>query len=111
MLTYTASLTLIKTTLQSMTIYSTMVFKVPISVCNKIDQICCRFLWAKLNNNKSFSLVAQKDICIDKMQGGLGLRKMKHMSLALRGKLIWNQAIDLQKEWNHIIKQKYMMGE
>lgn len=69
-----------------------MVFKVPIIICNKIDQICCKFLWAKGENDKNLSLVAWNEVCSNKMKGGLRLRKMKQVSLALRGKLLWQQA-------------------
>lgn len=109
-LNYTRRLTLIKTILQSIPIYLAMVFKVPIYVCNKIDQIFIRFIQAEVSSSSLF-LVAWNLVCIDKMQGGLSLRKMKQVSLTLHGKLIWQQAMGLEKEWVQIIRNKYMMGE
>lgn len=87
-----------------MLVYLTIVFKVPITVCNKIDHICQKFLWAKSDSGKSYSLVAQRDFCTNKMKGGLGLKKMKQVSLALKGEIVWKIANGTQKEWTQTIK-------
>lgn len=53
-----------------------MLFKVLVHICNKIDQICSRFLWARGYRKNNFSLVAWNLVWIDKMQEELGLRKI-----------------------------------
>lgn len=40
----------------------------------------------------------------------VGLRKRKHVSQALRGKLVWQIAQYDKRDWIHIYKEKYMMG-
>lgn len=46
-LTYARKIILIKIVLQSILVYSAMVFKLPINIYDKIDKICNRFLWSR----------------------------------------------------------------
>jgi len=41
---------------------------------------------------------------MEKGKGGLGIRKIKYVSQALRGKLVWQIAQDEKKDWIHIDK-------
>lgn len=50
-----------------MPIYSAMVFKMPIFVCNKIDQIYYRFLWAKSKKCEEL-LSSSLEICLFKQK-------------------------------------------
>lgn len=44
--TYIGKTTLIKSTLQGMTIFLALVFPIPKSISKKIDQLCRNFLWS-----------------------------------------------------------------
>lgn len=89
MLSNAGKLLLVKTILQSMAIYCALIFKVPVAISEKIDQICNRFLWTRNSETRKFTLVAWKTVCKSKRLGGLGLRRVKQLSKALRGKLAW----------------------
>ena len=88
-LSYVDRLNLIKHTLLSIPTYSTLVFKIPTSIVNKIDRLCREFLWSGEEGKKKHALVAWKTICRDKKEGGLGVSHMIVVSKALRGKMAW----------------------
>jgi len=69
--------------------YSAMVFKLLINICDKIDIIFNRFLCSGDKEKRKITLVNWNTVCMENGKGGLGMRKMKHVSRqALRGKLV-----------------------
>lgn len=70
-LSYVGRLNLIKHTLLSILVYSTLVFKIPASIANKIDSR--EFLWSGEDGKKKYALVAWKIVCRCKKEGGLGI--------------------------------------
>lgn len=88
-LSYVGRLNLIKHTLLSIPIYSTIVFKLPTSIAKKIDRLCREFLWSGEEGKKKFALVAWKTIWRDKKEGRLGISRMSVVSEALLGKMVW----------------------
>jgi len=57
-LSYEVKLVIIKSMLQSMPVYSAMVFKLPITISDKIDKICIRFLWLGDSKKEKITLVS-----------------------------------------------------
>jgi len=66
-----------------------MAFKLHATINDKIDKICNKFFWSGDLKKRKITLVSWKFVCMEKEQEGLGLRKMKHVGQALRGKLVW----------------------
>lgn len=99
-LSYARRLCLIKHTLQSIPIYLALIFKIPIALASKIYIICRDFLWSGANEEKKkkFSLVSYKRIYYKKSKGGLGLRKVKWLSMALRGRMAWRLIIEEDRD-------------
>lgn len=67
---------LVKTILQSMDVYYASVFKILISICEKIDQICNIFLYMSMDERKRIALVTQTKVNKSKYQGGLRLHSV-----------------------------------
>lgn len=110
-LSYVGRLSLIKHTLLSIPIYSTLVFKLPTSVANKIDSLCRGFLWSGEESKKKFALMAWKTICRDKKEGGLGISHVTIVSEALRGKMAWRLATEENKQWIDVCRRKYLQKD
>jgi hypothetical protein len=60
-------------------------FRLPIFVRKKIDQLCKRFLWfgGSSVRKKTYYLISWKHICTSIDQGGLGVINLKLMNKAL----------------------------
>ena len=74
-------------------------FILPHAICDDIDKLLKRFLW-KVEGNKNFKYsVAWKDVCMQKKEGGLGLRSLHVWNEALMAKHLWNVIMDNESIW------------
>lgn len=78
-LSYRGKLVLIKSVLQSIPVYNMMDFKLNITISDKIDKICNKFMWLGDLKKRKISLASWNSICMEEDKGRLGLRKMKHV--------------------------------
>ncbi|XP_010544463.1 PREDICTED: uncharacterized protein LOC104817082 [Tarenaya hassleriana] len=58
-----------------------------LSYAGKVDSICAKFLWK--SGNTGAHRVSWANICLPKMKGGLGLRKLEDINTSARLKLVW----------------------
>ena len=70
--------TLIASILQAMPLYTFSYFKVPKTVCNKLDAITRAFWWGHNPRVRKLHLVKWITICQPKSMDGLGLKKFGH---------------------------------
>ena len=75
--------TLISYVLQSLPLYTFSCFKVPESICNKMDAIVRSFWWGHETGDKKLHLINWDKICKPKRWGGLGIKKFSLMNQAL----------------------------
>ncbi|XVE85165.1 hypothetical protein DITRI_Ditri17bG0069600 [Diplodiscus trichospermus] len=76
-------LTLIKSTLSSMPLYTLDCFKVPSPISNKIDQTV-RNLWSRHNTSGiKLHMMSWERICQATEHGGLGIRRTEEMDRAM----------------------------
>lgn len=98
---------LLNSMLSAILIFYLGFMKMPTKVWKKVVAIQRSFLWGGANGSKKICWVAWKDACKPKMEGGLGVRDLRLVNLALLGKWRW---ILLQKEtgvWRMIIAARY----
>ena len=81
--------TLISSTLQSMPLYTFSCFKVPESICNKMDAIFRAFWWGYDPNTRKMHLLNWDKICRPRREGGLGLKKFSMMNQSMLAKQFW----------------------
>ena len=99
--------TLIKSTLQSLPIYTFNCFKVPEAICNKMDAITRAYWWGHELGEKKMHLVNWDKICKPKSEGGLGLRKFGLMNQAMLAKQFWRISQHLHSLLAKTFKAKY----
>ena len=74
MLNLAGCLVLIKFVLQAMPLYLFSVLTAPKWVLKHIKKLQKNFLWSSTNNRQKWSLVSWKQVCLPKLEGGLGIR-------------------------------------
>ena len=75
-------------------------FKVPISVCDKLDALTRKFWWKpKEKDGKFLAWRAWDKLCASKATGGLGFKRAKYNNNALLSKLAW---MVTSKQDNHL---------
>ena len=83
------------------------IFKAPAAVCNKINSIQRKFLWARGKQNKSISWVSWDNVCKPLEEGGLGVKEVKNFNVALLAKWRWRIMSNEGGKWKEIILSKY----
>ncbi|XP_074266479.1 uncharacterized protein LOC141589752 [Silene latifolia] len=82
-------LTLISSVLSALSNYVLSVFKIPVSVANKINSLLSHFWWAGTRLRSTIHWCSKNFISLPKSEGGLGIRNIQCMNQALLGKLAW----------------------
>jgi hypothetical protein len=81
-------LVLIKSVVAAIPTYAMSSFFIPNSYCKELDRIFKNFWWGfPFKKSRNLSLKAWNSICIPKVLGGLGIKKMREVNLALISKL------------------------
>ena len=100
-------LTLIRSTLSSLPIYFLSLFRMPKTVCSRLEKIQRDFLWGGGNHERKPHLVNWKTVCQEKSRGGLGVRGLSLMNQALLCKWCWRFANERDSLWRLVISTKF----
>ncbi|KAL0284586.1 UNVERIFIED_CONTAM: hypothetical protein Sradi_7193300 [Sesamum radiatum] len=79
---------LLKSVLGSLHTYWSSVFLLPKSITKLLEQKMRSFLW-KGSSGSGMVKVSWDQVCKPQVQGGLGIRRVRHMNLALLLKQVW----------------------
>ena len=77
---------LIKAVAQALPTYTMACFKLPISLCNEIEILICKFFWGQRGDNRKIHWVKWLDLCKPKTQGGMGFKDLSLFNGALLAK-------------------------
>ena len=100
-------LTLIQSTLSRLPIYCLSLFRMPVSICYRLEKIQRKFLWSGGSLVKKTHLVNWKTICTKKKKEGLGLRRFSILNKALMCKWCWCFANERDSLWRKVISSKF----
>ncbi|KAK6122644.1 hypothetical protein DH2020_043620 [Rehmannia glutinosa] len=104
-LTYARQMELIRSVVQGVECFWLSILPIPSTVIDRITNICRLFLWGERK-----ALVAWKDICLPKTEGGLGFRDVRTWNLALLAKVLWNIHDKRDSLWIRWVDQVYLNG-
>ncbi|GJR59309.1 hypothetical protein Tco_1501471 [Tanacetum coccineum] len=100
-------LQLIQSVIGSLHVFWASVFMLPSRVLLDIEQIMRRFLWSHGNTRKGQAKVAWDVICLPRIEGGLGIRRLDPFNKALMVTHVWkliNRKESLWVQWIHTYK-------
>ena len=80
---------LLKAVLAAMPLYAMSCFKIPLSLCKRIQSILTRFWWDDKPDKRKISWVSWEKLTLPKSEGGLGFREIEQFNDALLGRLSW----------------------
>ncbi|KAK7816032.1 putative mitochondrial protein [Quercus suber] len=100
--------TLIHSALQSMPLYAFTCFRVPESICNKLDAITRSFWWGHDQGVRKLHLLNWNRVCVNpRNREGLGLKKFNLMNQAMLAKQFWRIHQNPQSLLARTFKAKY----
>ena len=102
---------LIKSTLSSLPICFLSLFVILWKVCARLEKIQRDFLWGGGALEKKTHLGNWSLVCIDKKEGGLGIRRLVALNKVLLGKWSWRFAVKRKSFWKQVIINKFGLEE
>ncbi|CBI31907.3 unnamed protein product, partial [Vitis vinifera] len=100
-------ITLIWSTLASMPIYFMSMLSMPRKVRLRLERIQRDFLWGGGALERKLHLVRWDLVCLEKCNGGLGVKSLSILNKTLLCKWSWRFAIEREAFWNQVIRGKY----
>lgn len=101
--------TLLNSVISALPLYWLSIYKIPVTVCSKIDKIRKKFLWSGSSAEKrKYHLIAWEYVCLGKDQGGLGVLNLTRMNTALLAK--WGYRFKdptVKGQWKELLSIKY----
>ena len=102
-------LVLLKLVAVAIPAYAMGTFLIPNSCCKELDRSFKNFWWGfPSKKTKNLSLKAWDSICSPKALGGLGIRKIRDVNLALISKLGWQLLNNSDSLWVSQMQGKYL---
>ncbi|XP_042962497.1 uncharacterized protein LOC122296769 [Carya illinoinensis] len=94
---------LIKVVTLSIPTYTMSCFKLPASLCSKLESLIARFWWGQRKEENKISWVSWRKMCKSKLHGGMGFKDLRTFNLALLAKQSWR----ILKEESLLLHQLY----
>ena len=100
-------MTLVKNTLSSLPIYFMSLFIISRKVSLRLEKIQRNFLWGGGASQSKPHLVNWSIVCMEKKDGGLGIKNLSRLNKALLGKWCWRFASEQDSLWKQVIVRKF----
>ena len=108
-LSQASRLVLLKSVAAAIPAYAMGTFFIPNSYCKELDRSFKNFWWSfPSKKTRNLSLKAWDSICSPKALGGLGIRKIRDVNLALISKLGWQLLNNSNSLWVSQMQGKYL---
>ncbi|XP_057793331.1 uncharacterized protein LOC131009951 [Salvia miltiorrhiza] len=98
---------LVKSVLQAIPVFQLSFSFIPKSVIHDLNSVFGKFLWGGSGVSRSIAWFKWKDMCVDKLQGGLGFRNIEWFNKVLVFKWVWRYLVEREALWVRVIKSLY----
>eukprot|EP00253_Pinus_taeda_P033651 PITA_33651 len=100
-------LVLIKAVIEATPVYWMALAWIPRGILNRLQNICCRFLWKGHQPGRIYAWVKWETISKPKCWGGWGIKRLATFSKALAAKLGWS-LLTADSLWTRVAFSKYI---
>lgn len=88
--------------------YAFQTTKLPLGLIQEIEKMSRRFLWGGGNDSiRKLHWCNWKLICQPKEKEGLGIKRLRHMNIAMIAKLGWKFLTEPNSLWVKVLQSKY----
>ncbi|CAK8537008.1 unnamed protein product [Lathyrus sativus] len=100
-------ITLLKSVLCSLYIFTLSFFKMPSAVSKEVNKILSDFLWGSVEERRKIHWVSWKKVCLPIDKGGLGMKYLPDFNVALLNKWRWRILKGGDEVWLRLLKARY----
>ena len=98
---------LIKVVAQSILTYTMSVFQLPMKLCDELDNLCAKFWWGQVGNERKIHWKNWDKLSTSKREGGMGFRDLIDFNLAMLPKQGWRMIQDRDSLLLKCFKARY----
>ncbi|KAL0006082.1 hypothetical protein SO802_013643 [Lithocarpus litseifolius] len=98
---------LIKAVAQSIPTYTMSVFQLPMKLCDELDNLCAKFWWCQVGNERKIHWRNWDKFSTSKQEGGMGFRNLRDFNLATFAKQGWRMIQDHDSLLAKCFKARY----
>uniref|UniRef100_A0A803QG04 Reverse transcriptase n=1 Tax=Cannabis sativa TaxID=3483 RepID=A0A803QG04_CANSA len=98
---------LLKAVIQAIPSYAMSCYKLPVSICCKIESLMAQFWWGSFGNHSKAHWKFWASLCQSKFFWGLGFRSLVHHNQALLAKQAWRVFTTPDSIASRILKARY----
>ncbi|KAJ0568029.1 putative RNA-directed DNA polymerase [Helianthus annuus] len=109
-LSFAGRLQLVVSVLSSIHVYWASVFIIPVSIIKELECKMKWFLWGNGNGSKGRAKVAWKEVCIPKIEGGLGIRRISEVNKSLMAYHIYSLIAGRESLWTNWVRNYRLCG-
>ncbi|XP_058764573.1 uncharacterized mitochondrial protein AtMg00310-like [Vicia villosa] len=106
-LSHVGRVVMINSVLNVIPTYTLSFYRVPKKVLQRLCQLQGNFLWNRKENSRAIHWASWKTVCKTKEQGGLGVKDIEVMNMALLNKWKWRILKESDKPWVNILNSRY----
>ncbi|XP_062076206.1 uncharacterized protein LOC133780547 [Humulus lupulus] len=110
-ISYAGKCTLINSVLLTIHTYWAQILILPKFIVDRINSICRAFLWKSNSNSCGSGLVAWKNVCLPKDEGGLGFRDIDHWNIGALSRYVWDIVKKKDNLWVRWVHSVYIKGD
>jgi len=102
-------LILLKSVLFVVPVYFVSFFKAPSGIISSLDSIFSNFFFLGEGSEdvRKIAWIKWDNICLQRDNGGLGVKMLKEFNISLLGKWVWRLLEERESLWNVVIRAKY----
>ena len=82
-------------------------FKLPITLCNDIEQLICKFWWGNRGNQRKIHWTKWSTLCLPKDLGCMGFKELQKFNDAMFAKQVWRLLEDKTSLFHKFFKAKF----
>ncbi|PNY12420.1 ribonuclease H [Trifolium pratense] len=109
-LSFAGRVTLAKSVIEAVPVYTFMSAKVPKSVLDDIERLQRQFIWGDTDQKRRHHAIGWEKLTVPKRMGGLGFRKLETMNKACLLKLVWKFLESNDDYWCRVLRGKYVVN-
>ncbi|XP_028785542.1 uncharacterized protein LOC114741444 [Neltuma alba] len=103
--------TLAKSVISAIPLYSMMVTKIPTQIIGSIERAQRAFIWGHSMEERKMHLINWETVQKPRDRGGLGVLNLQHMNEACLMKLVWRLRSEGSGLWADVLRYKYNKGK